>query len=165
LAEVEHRFKRVFPAGHKQIATLTTEQALLAQARGEMDMAATLADRAVAMTEANPHAGDLLGRLLVSRSAFALQMRRLEAATSDATRALALEIDRTDPGCRSSNIGRAYLALGAALSAQRKPDDATGALASALQHLEPTLNEDHPDTRRARQLLNSLHDGTFRPHE
>ena len=51
-----------------------------------------------------------------------------------------------------SYVGRAYLALGRALSAQGKSDDAKAALASALQHLESTLGEDHAETRSARQL-------------
>jgi hypothetical protein len=85
-------------------------------------------------------------------------MHRLEAATSDAARAVALEVERTDPSSRSHLIGRAYLTLGRALSAQGKSGDARAALASALQHLESTLGEDHPETRSARQLLNGVHD-------
>ena len=151
-AEVEPRFRRVFPAEHAAIASLTSERALLAQARGEMDRAATLADRAVALAEANPQASELLARCLVRRSGLALQIGRLEAATSDAARAVANQVERTDPGSRSYYVGRAYLALGRALSAQGKPDDARAAMASALAHLEPTLGEDHAETRRARQL-------------
>ena len=106
-AEVEPRFRRVFPAEHAVIASLTTEQALLAQARGEMDRAAILADRAVALAEADPQAGELLARCLVRRSALALRMHRLEAATSDAARAVALEVERTDPvAARTSLPGR-----------------------------------------------------------
>ena len=110
------------------------------------------------MAEANPHARELLARCLVRRSALALQMHRLEAATSDATRAVALEVERTDPGSRSCHVGRAYLALGRALSARGQSGEAKAALASALQHLESTLGEDHPETRSARQLLNSVRD-------
>ena len=159
LAEVEPRLRRVFPDGHKQIAGLTAEQALLAQARGEMEVAATLADRAVALAAANPHAGDLLTRCLIRRSTLALQMHRLDTATSDAKRAVALEVERTGPGSRSCLVGRAYLALARALSAQGKPEDAKAALASVLEHLEPTLGEDHPETQKARQLLDSVHIG------
>jgi eukaryotic-like serine/threonine-protein kinase len=117
-----------------------------------MDIAATLADRAVALAEADPQAGELLARCLVRRSGLALQIGRLETATSDAARAVTNEIERIEPGARSWHVGRAYLALGRALSAQGKPDDARAAMASALEHLEPTLGEDHAETRRARQL-------------
>ena len=55
-------------------------------------------------------------------------------------------------------VARAYLTLGRALSAQGKSGDARAALASALQHFESTLGEDHPETRSARQLLASVHD-------
>jgi hypothetical protein len=117
-------------------------------------MAATLADRAVAMAEANSQARELLARCLRRRSGLALQMRRLEAAASDAARAVAIETERADPGRRSCHVGLAYLALGRALSARGQSGEATAALASALQHLEPTLGEDHPETRSARRLLN-----------
>ena len=123
-AEVEPRFRRVFPAEHAVIASLTTEQALLAQARGEMDRAAILADRAVALAEADPQAGELLARCLVRRSALALQMHRLEAAASDAARAVAIEVERTDPVAARAYVARAYLALGRALSAQGKSGEA-----------------------------------------
>lgn len=159
LADVERQSKRMYPASHVTIIALTSEQALLAQARGQLDEAATLVDRAVAMAEANPHARYLLTRALLRRSALASQMHRREAATADATRAVAVEVERAEPGSPSCYVGWAYLALGRALSAQRKPDDAKAALASALEHLEPTLGEGHPDTRTARQLLNSIQRG------
>jgi tetratricopeptide (TPR) repeat protein len=156
--EVEPRFRRMLPAKHISFAALTSERALLAQARGEMDRAVALADRAVALAEADPQAREVLERCLVRRSALVLQMRRLEAAASDAARAVAIETERIDPGLRSCHAGRAYLALGRALSARGQSGDAKAAFASALQHLESTLGEDHPETRSARQLLNSVRD-------
>ena len=159
-AEVEPRFRRVFPAEHAVIASLTTEQALLAQARGEMDRAAILADRAVALSEADPQATELLARCLVRRSALALQMHRLEAATSDAARAMALEAERTDPNSRSYLVGRVYLTLGrGALSARQVWRREEPRLRRPCSISESTLGEDHPETRSARQLLsNGVHD-------
>jgi serine/threonine-protein kinase len=151
--EVEPRSRRMYPSNHIEIVALTIERAALAQGRGEMDTAAALADRAVALAESNPNAGYLLVRSLMRRSTLALQLNRFEAAVSDATRAVALELERTDPDARSCYVGRAYLALGRALSAQGKADDARSALTSALQHLEPTLGASHADTRSARRLL------------
>ena len=156
--EVEPRFRRMLPANHISFAALASERALLAQARGEMDRAIALADRAVGLAEADPHAREVLERCLVRRSALVLQMHRLEAATSDAARAVALAVERIDPNSRSSFVGRAYLTLGRALTARGEPGDAKAAFASALQHLESTLGEEHPDTRSARQLLNSVRD-------
>jgi serine/threonine-protein kinase len=158
-AEVEPRFRRVLPANHVTFIALTSEQALLAQARGEIHSAIALADRAVALAEPDPQAREWLERCLVRRSALVLQMRRLEAATSDATRAVGLALDRTDPGSRSSHVGRAYLTLGRALVARRQTGEATAALASAVRHLDSTLGEDHPEARSARQLLESVSAG------
>ncbi len=156
--EVEPRFRRMLPANHISFAALASERALLAQARGETDRAVALADRAVALAEADPHAREVLERCLVRRSALALQMHRLEAATSDGARAVALAVERIDPNSRSSFVGRAYLTLGLALTARGQRGDAKAAFASALQHLESTLGEDHVDTRSARQLLNGVRD-------
>ena len=156
--EVEPRFRRVLPATHVSFAALTSEQALLSQARGEIDRAIAMADRAVALAEPDPQAREWLERCLERRSALELQLRRFEAATSDAERAVRLAVERTDPSSRSSYVGRAYLTLGRALTARGQTGEAKAALASALQHLESTLGEGHPETRSARQLLNSVHD-------
>jgi hypothetical protein len=52
----------------------------------------------------------------------------------------------------SCEIGRAQLALGRALLAQGKRDEARTALTAAVRHLTPTLGADHQETRLARQL-------------
>jgi len=147
------------PANHVTFAALASERALLAQARGEMESAIALADRAVALTEPDPQAREWLERCLERRSALGLQMRRLEAATSDAERAVALAVERTDPSSRSSHVGRAYLTLSRALAARGQTREARAALAPALQHLESTLGKDHPEARSARQLLENVSAG------
>jgi hypothetical protein len=121
-----------------------------------MHTAVTLADRAVALAEADPHTVEWLERCLVRRSALALRMRRLEAAIADAARAVALVVERTDPGSHSFHAGRAFLVLGRALAATGRSGEARAALTSALQHLESTLGEGHPETRTARQLLKGV---------
>lgn len=152
-AEVEPRFRRVVPATHLSFTALTSERALLAQARGDMHTAVALADRAVGLAEADPHAVEWLERCLVRRSALLLQMRGVEAAITDAARAVGLAVKRTDPGSHSFHVGRAYLVLGRALAATGRSGDARAALTTAVQHLESTLGDEHPDTRTARQLL------------
>jgi tetratricopeptide (TPR) repeat protein len=161
--EVESRFRRMLPANHLSFAGLTSEQALLAQARGEMERAAMLADRAVALAEAHSQAGEMLTRCLVRRSALFLRMHRLDAAISDASRAVALEISRTAPGSRSSYTGRTLVALARALLANGRSDEARAALASALQHFESTLGEDHPETQSVRRELTTLDKIDSRP--
>jgi hypothetical protein len=121
-----------------------------------MDSAIALSDRAVALAESDPQARDWLERCLERRSALVLQVRRVEAATSDAARAVDLALELTDPSSRSSRIGRAYLTLGRALAARGQTGEARAALVSAAQHLESTLGEGHPEARSARQLLQSL---------
>jgi hypothetical protein len=55
----------------------------------------------------------------------------------------------TDSGAFSMNVGRSYLALGRALQAEGKPDEADAAFRSAAEHLEKTLGPDHPESRAA----------------
>jgi len=57
-----------------------------------------------------------------------------------------------EPGTFSSWRGRAHLALGRALQVQGRSGEARAAFASALEHLEPSLGADHPQTREARRL-------------
>jgi tetratricopeptide (TPR) repeat protein len=152
LSEVEPLLKRMVPAGHSAFSSLAAQQALLAQARGDLDAAAVAADRAVAIAEASTQSPHGLRRLLMDRSDLALLRGRLEAAEADAARALRLEQKATEPGARSSRLGQAYLTLGRALQARGKGTEARSCFASALEQLEPTVGEDHPDSRQARRL-------------
>ena len=61
----------------------------------------------------------------------------------------------TQPGTFSVYTGRVYLALGRALQAQGKTEEARAAFHSAAEHLEHSVGTDHPDTREARQLSGS----------
>jgi serine/threonine-protein kinase len=157
LAELEPSLRRELPPGHYAFASLTSDQALLAQAKGDLATALQLADKAVAIDEAAIKAGGqgaaYLPILLVRRSAIELEVQRLDQAAADATRALALLQTGMQPGMFSSNLGRAYLALGRVLKAQGKLEEAASAFRSAAEHLQNTLGADHPDTRNARQLV------------
>ena len=53
-------------------------------------------------------------------------------------------------------MGLARLVLARALSAQGKSNEARVAFAAALEHLRPTLGEDHPYTRDADRRLKEL---------
>jgi hypothetical protein len=55
----------------------------------------------------------------------------------------------------ASNVGHCYLALGNALVAQGRTEDARAAFTSAAANLEPTLGPGHPATRSARRLASS----------
>ena len=118
LAEFERaQRERGLPPGHVAYAALASEQALLAEARGDLGLAAAAADRAVAIAEASEQGRDVLARSLVRRANLGVVRGQATAATADARRALALELEKAEPGSVTSVLGRAYLALGAALAA------------------------------------------------
>jgi len=157
LAEFERvQRERGVPAGHVAYAALSSEQALLAQARGDLDAATAAADRAVAIAEASDQGRDMLARSLVRRANLALARGQPEAAVADARRGLALELEKVEPGSVTSVMGRAYLSLGAALSAAGAAAEANTALLEARRHLEGSVGAAHADTGRARTLLAAL---------
>ena len=151
LAEVEPRLRRSTVAGDVTFATLASEQALVAQARGDSGAALDSADRALRIAEASTHV-PLAPRFLVRRSQLALQLHRFDQAVSDAARAVPMAEASAGSGGVSCEIGRAQLALGRALLALGKRAEAHTALASAIDNLTPTLGADHQETRLARQL-------------
>ncbi|MEA2541863.1 MAG: hypothetical protein QOH35_3229, partial [Acidobacteriaceae bacterium] len=115
-----------------------------------------LADEAVVIDQASIARGGqcaaYLPTLLMRRSAAELASGKSEQAAADAGRALELLQSTTATGKSSSNLGRAYLAVGRALQALSKLEEARGAFRSAAEQLEGTLGADHPDTILARQL-------------
>jgi serine/threonine-protein kinase len=156
LAELEPRLRSNLPAGNIFFASLASEQGLVEQARGNVSTALDLMNQALAIAEASVKASqqgaDFVPTLLVYRSDMERQLGRTNDAVADATQALSQFQEAAQPGTFSSNLGRAYLALGRGLQAQGKPDQARVAFRSAAEHLQSTLGPDHPDTRRARQL-------------
>lgn len=158
LSEVEPRLRRTLPTGHIAFASLASERALNAQAAGALPLALKLSEQAVAIVEALTEAGrqgaDRLPMLLTRRSNVELQAQRLDDAVADAARAVSVLQKNAEPGTFSSTGGRAYLALGRALQAQGKRDEARAAFRSAAEHLQSALGPDHPDAQTARRLGN-----------
>jgi eukaryotic-like serine/threonine-protein kinase len=153
LDELEPRLQRLLPPGDLQFSTLAMERAQLASARGDEIAALSGADHAVALAEAGSRQQpQYLKRLLVARSGLNLQARHLDQAAADAARAVRLEAQGAAPGLFSSGLGLAYLALARALQAQGRLSEAQAAVASAVDHLVPSLGADHPATRTAREL-------------
>jgi eukaryotic-like serine/threonine-protein kinase len=163
LAELEPRLRRKLPPAHYAFASLASEKALLAQAEGDLATALRLADQAVAIDEASIKAigqcSAYLPTLLVRRSAIEFELRQQNRAAEDAARALGLLQRCIEPGVFSSNLGRAYLALGRARKSQGRDGEPRGAFRSAAEHLQNTLSPEHPDARYALQLAEfaSLH--------
>jgi eukaryotic-like serine/threonine-protein kinase len=160
ISELEPRLRRSLPPGHSAFASLRSEQALLAQAYGDLHAALDLANEAITLTEASVKQGlqgiAYMPTMLLRRSGIWLQMDRGDEAAADAVRALSMLQQRTQPERFSGTLGRAWLAVARARQAQGKRDEALAAVRSAIQHLENTLGADHSDTRAARVLLRDL---------
>jgi serine/threonine protein kinase len=151
LAQVEPTIEGS-PTESAYMALALSERALLAQARGDLPAALSLMTRALTTVEANPHSSSA-PRYLTRRSAILLDMGRFDYARADAERAVAIEQKSGFAGPGTSGLGRAYLALGRALHAQRHYDDARAAFTAAVEHLTPSLGADHPETRLAKQMI------------
>jgi serine/threonine protein kinase len=156
LAELEPRLKHMLPAGHVAFASLASEQALLAQARGDLTAARVSADRAVALAESSSQRTLYVPMILLRRSQLEIHMRLWNQAWADASRALELFKARVGPDLTSNQVGRCYVVLGRADQELGRVDGARSAFAAALENLEPSEGANHPETRSVRQLADSL---------
>jgi eukaryotic-like serine/threonine-protein kinase len=161
-AALEVLLKRLFPNGHLAFAAVASEQALFAQARGDLATASEAINRAVAIMEA-AQSREGIARQLMRRAAIALQSGQVDAAVADGTRSVRLLQEMTGPDGTSSLLGLAFLMLGRSLVVAGHTVEAHDALTSALRHLESTLGADHPETRRARSLLADWQAATTSP--
>lgn len=159
LDEVEPRLRHGLPTGHIAFATLASDRALIAQARGDLQAALEHSNEAVAISEAAMKAGrlggDYLPVFLVRRSDIELLLGHSERAEADADRGLRMLQASAQAGMFSSTLGHAYLVLGRALQAQRRSEEAHAAFLAAAEHLQSALGPDHADTRSAVQLAES----------
>ena len=148
------------PPAHPARSYLALVRGNIALSRGDLAAARPDFDAAVALNEAGGAARQApLARALSARSTFALADRRPAAAAADAARAVAIFTGLLAPAQRSSQQGRAYLALGRAHAALDDVIQARAALGQAVAHLAPTVGTTHPDTVQAQALL----DG-YEPH-
>ena len=156
LDEVEPILRRRFQPGHITFAALASYRSRLAQEHGDLETAQRLANEVVSVVEVlrerGAQGGDTLPVMLVRRSSVELAAGNPDAAAADAARALTLWQETAPPGMSLSTLGRGYLALGRALAAQGKRDDARAASRSAVEHLRSALGPDHPDTLAALAL-------------
>ena len=163
LKDLEPRLRSKLPPGHYGFAALASDQALLAQAQGNLPKALAFADQALSIDENSIKSGGpcaaYLPTLLVRRSAIELEMNKPDRAELDAARAIDLLQENAIPGTLSSNFGRAYLAQARALQAEGRLAPARDASLLAVQHLRETLGPDHPESQSAAQLAQSLRAG------
>jgi serine/threonine-protein kinase len=159
LDEVEPRLRHGLPAGHIAFGSLASVRALIARAHGDLPAALKFCDEAVAVAETASKAGklggDYLPLFLIRRSGVELQLGHPDQAQTDAARGLSLLQAFVQPGTFSSNLGRGYVALGRALQAQGKSEEARAAFRAGAENLEISAGQDHPDTHAARQLAQS----------
>ena len=79
-------------------------------------------------------------------------MKRVDSAKAFAARAVELYAKVVPPDTQSCYLGLAYLALGRALLASGRADEARPAFTSAAEQLRPTLGANHRRTREAERL-------------
>jgi eukaryotic-like serine/threonine-protein kinase len=160
LAQAESRLQRTLPPGHYAFARIASERSLIALAEGDLNNALKLANDAVAMDETAIRSGGqgaaFLPRFLIYQSVVQLAVGHSGDAAASATHALTLLQAAVPPRTFSCYLGRAYLALGQALEAQGKHQQASVSFRSAAEHLQNALGPDHADTRRAQQLAGEI---------
>lgn len=157
LSELEQQFHRAYPPECSCFGSIASERGLLAAAHGEGDRAMVEMNKAVAIAEGDKARPDVLPRILVRRAEVELALGRTAAARADAERAVGIDLEVAPPGAHSANVGLAYLLLARSLLALGPSEEASRALASALEHLRPTLGADHPETRLAERLAAGKH--------
>jgi len=159
LKEVEPRLRQDLPPTHYAFAVLEIEKAQNEFRRGDTKGAMQLADEALGIDEKSIKAGgqgsDALPGLLLTRATMELTSGAREQAIADANRAVKLLQGQAEPGTFSTQLARAYLALGNALKAQERMNEAREAFRSAAEHFANTLGPDHPNSRDARKLADS----------
>ncbi len=159
IGEAAERIRANLPPGHISYATVSSERALIAQARGDLDSGLKFINEAIALTENSMRTGgqgsDNLPVLLIRRSEIYLPMGRVQEAADDALQALTTLKQIVGPDVPSFRLGHAYLTLGRILQAQGKREEARAAFRSAVQHLEKSVGSDHPETRAARLAAES----------
>ena len=97
LTEFETRVKATMAPGHVLFVVADMQRSLLEQARGNLDAAMPLADRAVAIVQPS-----LRPRVLLMRSRLASDMRRHDQARDDAEKALSRLQEDAEPGMPST---------------------------------------------------------------
>jgi eukaryotic-like serine/threonine-protein kinase len=157
LSRVESALRPRLPPGHIAFASFAWNWGLIAQARGNTQAALGLVNQAVASAEAAINEGregaGYLELFLMSRSEIQLKLGHPEEAASDAKRAVTRLAANQPPGTFSVILGRADVALGRALLAQGKREEARSAFRSGADHIQNTLGPDHAEARDAQKLL------------
>jgi eukaryotic-like serine/threonine-protein kinase len=156
LWQVARQLQSELPKGHIAFGVLASDRALVAQSSGKLQQALKLADASVEIAEALARSGQPQpvnqSLFLVRRSGIELQLGKAGKAAEDASRAVNLLRPSNLPGIFSNHLGHADMALGRALQAEGKSDQAHAAFRSAAEQFRNTLGAKHPETLAARRL-------------
>ena len=160
LTEVEPRLSRTLPPGHYAFAGTYAERALIAMEKHDLTAALMLADKAIAAVQTTVKAGGegsfLLPSLYIDRSEIDIALGRSNQAEVDSNIALALLHSVQPVDDISSKIGTADLALARAFASQGNSARASDVAKLAFALLERSIGPDHPETRSAKHLADTL---------
>jgi eukaryotic-like serine/threonine-protein kinase len=156
LSQLEKLERTIVPADDSFFSIIDSERSLLSQAEGNLSGALASADQAVSSDEAcvRSHRGGTawLPLFLYRRAAVEVAVGQPEKAIEDARRSLKLLQSLVGKDAFSAHSGRAYVALGRALQAVGKKEEAQTAFHTAAQHFDKTLGPEHPESREAHIL-------------
>src|SRR5262249_39974293 len=148
LDEVEILMRKNLPPTHYAFASLAASRAAVAKAQGNLPLALQLSNQAVEISEAALKArGEgafAYPGFLLNRSSIYLAAGNAEQAAQDANTALKFLQSTIKPNTFSTKLGNAYFALGRALEAEGKQQDARAAGKAAADQYEQTLGKDNP---------------------
>lgn len=156
LNEVESHFKSMFPPTHVAFLAVAVDRIRVAEVRGQLENAASLADSAWALAQGDDRRRSFQVSILRRRSEVYVKLRRYAEARADAERSMALAAERMPPGSHAGGIGLAYLTIGEAYAGEARIPEAREALKMAMEHLEDAAGQDHPGALRARELLSRM---------
>ncbi|MEZ5418339.1 MAG: tetratricopeptide repeat protein [Vicinamibacterales bacterium] len=156
LDDVEARFRRMFPSTHVAFTAVAIDRARLALERGQLELAARLADETVTAFAAEPRFQVVATAGAAAACARAPHARPVRRARADAERLLPLVRARAPEGLASSPVAGARLLLGEALAGLGHTADARAQLTESLRETTDAAGADHPNARRARELLAGL---------
>lgn len=154
--QLEKLARTTMPPGDSFFYIISSERSLLSQAEGNLTAALASADQTLSGYEAwiPLHGGSApwLPLFLYRRAGIEVGCGKPDKAIQDAHRALTLLRSLLGKDAFSTHTGRANVALGRALQALGKTDEARAAFHAAAQDFDGALGPENPESREAHKL-------------